>query len=798
MAGFVIRKVQSPSHPIAVSSGALSTAGNAADAPFQPSQASASLTLGTTELAEDFLLQLLTDDIGKPRAILETHPTLPNHRAIMTTLVPKFTLLPAHPEIVFIADQSGSMGGSKNQALVSALRVFLKSLPAGIRFNICAFGSRFKFLWPKSQAYNEGNVQMALDFVSSFSASYGGTELLKPIQAAFENHLGDLPLEVMLLTDGQVWQEQDVFRYINSQLHGEKKVEARVFALGIGSGVSNTLVDGVARAGNGFAQFVTEDENDLTDQKVMRMLKGALYAHTYDYEIEVHYGTDSREKDEVTCYDSDDFEIVEKVNECLKIGDKPEKANESSHINIPAETELQKAPKSFFDPNAQVDEPAKTEAKGADRYAHLPTIDTPKLLQAPATIPPLFPFSRTTIYLLLGPESAQKNVSSVTLRAKSVEGPLELNMPVHVVGGNGDVPTIHQLAARKAIQDLEGGRGWLQSATVGCDDEQLKKKYESRFDELVEREAVRLGEKFQVASKWTSFVSVGESGKDLEKAEHETVVDMPTRAVQESAAFTSAKRASPRAFHGPPTQRSAGSGYAGGGGFSAFAASPGGYLFRMASMAAPTLMASAQQSAPGSSVQFFGGGGLFGASAAPSGGMASTASAAFAPESALPTHEAEDSEEGNEDMGFGLFDGPLPPAKKSRTRQTARLSTGGQAPRKQLASKAARKFAPSIWSLTQVMHELISLQTFSGAWKLTQELLEMLGIEDAEGIAIASCTSDEAKATALAIAFLETKVKEKKDVWEMVVAKGRTWLGKDVKLGEEDLNQAIEEAAGYY
>ena len=32
----------------------------------------------------------------------------------------------------------------------------------------------------------------------------------------------------------------------------------------------------------------------------------------------------------------------------------------------------------------------------------------------------------------------------------------------------------------------------------------------------------------------------------------------------------------------------------------------------------------------------------------------------------------------------------------ARTHQTARKSTGGKAPRKQLATKAARKFAPSI------------------------------------------------------------------------------------------------------
>ncbi|KAK3723151.1 hypothetical protein LTR37_001874 [Vermiconidia calcicola] len=494
MANSAIRKVQSPSHPIAVSMGATSMSEGGNQSPFKPSQASATLTLGTTELADDFVLQLLIDDISKPQAVLEAHPELPNHRAIMTTLVPKFALEAAHPEIVFVADQSGSMQGSKNASLVSALKVFLKSLPLGVRFNICAFGSSFKFLWPKSQAYNEDNLNTAIVFADSFTASYGGTEILRPITAAFDQRLKDLPLEVMLLTDGEIWAEDAVFGYINEQIR-DKDVDARVFALGIGGDVSHTLVEGVARAGNGFAQFVTQNED--TDQKVIRMLKGALYAHTKDYELEVHYD----EKDGDKMSDEDDFEIVEKVNDCLKIADVPEDQKQQS------EQSSEPKAKSFFDDSAEVDKPPKGDSETTDRYAHLPKIDTPKILQAPNEIPPLFPFNRTTVYLLLGPDSAQKRATSVTLRAKSAQGPLELNIPVHCSNGEAGVATIHQLAARRAIQDLEEGRGWISAAKT-ADDTLVKTKYESRLDEIVERECVRLGEKFQVAGKWTSFVAV--------------------------------------------------------------------------------------------------------------------------------------------------------------------------------------------------------------------------------------------------------------------------------------------------
>lgn len=397
MAGSAIRKVQSPSHPIAVSMGELSTASQDSRAPFQASQASATLTLGTTELASDFILQLIIDNISTPKAILETHPIWQNQRAIMATFVPKFTLQLEHPEIVFIADQSGSMNGGKNIALISALKVFLKSLPLGVRFNICAFGNYFKMLWPRSQAYNQANVDKAISFVSAFTASYGGTEILPPIVATFKNRLKDLPLEVMLLTDGEIWNESDVFRFVTEQIH-DNKVDARVFALGIGADVSHTLVEGVARAGNGFAQFVAENED--IDPKVIRMLKAALYGHTDNYTLEVNY-KDERDQEKADSELDDEYEIIEKVNDYLKIDD-------PNARSLPSYEDNRKSAKSFFDPAANVDESHKT----SDRYAHLPSIETPKLLQAPATIPPLFPFNRSTFYLLLGPNTSQKKVCS--------------------------------------------------------------------------------------------------------------------------------------------------------------------------------------------------------------------------------------------------------------------------------------------------------------------------------------------------------------------------------------------------
>jgi hypothetical protein len=43
----------------------------------------------------------------------------------------------------------------------------------------------------------------------------------------------------------------------------------------------------------------------------------------------------------------------------------------------------------------------------------------------------------------------------------------------------------------------------------------IKDRYPGRFDDLVQGEAVRLGEQFQVAGKWCSFVAVASNDAEI-------------------------------------------------------------------------------------------------------------------------------------------------------------------------------------------------------------------------------------------------------------------------------------------
>lgn len=488
--GTSIRGIQSASHPIAVTVGRTSTMMDDDDL-FEPHLGSSTLALGSTELDKDFVIVVQAKGQDTPRALLETHPSLPNQRALMTTLIPKFNIPNEHPEIVFVVDRSGSMGG-KMHLVAEAVKVFLKSLPTGVKFNICSFGTGYSFLFEKSRTYDSTSVQIAMDLVQQdFDATYGGTEMLQPVQEVIKRRYKDVPLEVMLLTDGEIWDQEALFSTINEA----SKDNARFFTLGIGPAASSSLVEGIARGGRGFAQWVNDGER--MDKGIVRMLKAALTPHI-EYKLEVKY------KQSEPTEGDDDFELIESFEKSMKVVAKNNNAG-----SRPSGEGLKRNVISLFDPDTK-DEPTNP---AAERHDHLVEVLVPNVLQTPHDIPELYSHSRSTIYLLLGPDSTAATPTSVILCGTCKHGDLEVEIPVQEIGAG---TTIHQVAAKKAMQELEEGRGWLTKA-LDKTGQPLKTQHESQWDLMLEREAVRLGTTFQVGGKFCSFVAVQEDVSSSEK-----------------------------------------------------------------------------------------------------------------------------------------------------------------------------------------------------------------------------------------------------------------------------------------
>ena len=760
-----VTQIQSPSHPLTVIMGRTSSM---KEDIFQSNNASASLALETTSLDKDFVFVLSSKEQGTPKAMLETHPTLAGRRAVMATLVPKFNLPNIVPEIVFVVDRSGSMGG-KIKTLVEAMKVFLKSLPVnGIKFNICSFGSHYSFLFQQSKMYDQTTLDQALKNVASFDANFGGTEMLAPFRATYEQRFSDLPLEIMLLTDGQIWDQNALFDFINQQKN------ARVFSIGIGTGASTALVEGIARAGGGFAQFVAE--NEKMDKKIVRMLKGALTPHISDYTVEVEYEAVS-----------DGFEMVESSN-----------STKASSTSIASGT---KQPISLFDPTA---EEQSTNPPGG-RYDALPTVPTPSVIQAPHKISALYPFNRTTVYLLLD-QSSSTNPISLKLKGTSDAGPLELKIPIQDIGTG---VTIHQLAAKKTAHELEQGRGWLTTSKT-ADEMPLKSSNEGRWDLMVERECVRLGCEYGVAGKFTSFVAV-EKSQDGSEHRHDDVYQ--TAPYDAQADMLRAR--SIRGGGGPPP----GSGGLFGGvnprpvAMMAMRAAPSGpqssssaFGFSQAAVSAPPPpMATSLFGAPTGSHQsasfdqassyapstaaYTMSSGLFGATATQPHDSSSLSGSATASSYATPTAPPPKTS--------GLFGAPASGMKMMRQRMAQPFARSSKKKSRSAFLKASSDdddsegdFAGdddkvtvkpvSTMTTIEKMYKVIEGQKFDGSWTGEDDLWELLGVTQRE-VSEKFVYSDQKDrvliATVAAVAWLQFRVSSEEEVWEMVVEKAKAWLG---------------------
>ena len=66
-------------------------------------------------------------------------------------------------EFTFVIDWSGSMGGKPISVAKEALKLFVRSLPAGSYFNVFSFGSDFAKMFDQPQIYTQEILNLALE-----------------------------------------------------------------------------------------------------------------------------------------------------------------------------------------------------------------------------------------------------------------------------------------------------------------------------------------------------------------------------------------------------------------------------------------------------------------------------------------------------------------------------------------------------------------------------------------------------------------------------------------------------------
>lgn len=155
-------------------------------------------------------------------------------------------------EVVFVIDNSGSMGGTSIKQARASLIYGLDRLRDGDRFNIIRFDNTFSQLFPRSVAATQGNRSRAKAFVASLEAS-GGTEMLAPMAAALRDFGSGVDAgrsnelrQVVFLTDGAIGNEKQLLELI-----GAERGRSRVFMVGIGSAPNSYLMTRAAEVGRG-------------------------------------------------------------------------------------------------------------------------------------------------------------------------------------------------------------------------------------------------------------------------------------------------------------------------------------------------------------------------------------------------------------------------------------------------------------------------------------------------------------------------------------------------------------------
>lgn len=184
------------------------------------------------------------------------------------TLMPPKNLPEQHRprDVVFVLDRSGSMKGWKMVTARRALGRMVDTLDDRDRFHVYAFDTTVEAMpgRPLDCLIPATNKQRyrAIEYLSQINAR-GGTEMADPLlRAARALNKGSTVGRdrwIVLVTDGQVGNEDQILKHLSAELHG-----ARVFSVGIDRAVNESFLRRLGGIGGGDCELI-ESEDRLDD-----------------------------------------------------------------------------------------------------------------------------------------------------------------------------------------------------------------------------------------------------------------------------------------------------------------------------------------------------------------------------------------------------------------------------------------------------------------------------------------------------------------------------------------------------
>jgi Ca-activated chloride channel family protein len=227
----------------------------------------------------DFVLRIRTGDGSVATAVAAAEDAEGGEGTFALTLLPPAGADAVHPrDVVFVLDRSGSMAGWKMVAARRAVARMVDSLTGRDRFLLLAFDNLIETP-PEMGAGLQGAGDharfLAVDYLSRLEAR-GGTEMAAPLARALEvltGSGGDRPdgprdLALVLVTDGQVGNEDQILRLLAPRLGG-----VRIYTVGVDTAVNEGFLKRLAGLGGGAFELVeSEDRLDEVMDRVHRRI----------------------------------------------------------------------------------------------------------------------------------------------------------------------------------------------------------------------------------------------------------------------------------------------------------------------------------------------------------------------------------------------------------------------------------------------------------------------------------------------------------------------------------------------
>jgi Ca-activated chloride channel homolog len=183
-------------------------------------------------------------------------------------------------ELVFVLDTSGSMSGFPIEKAKETMKLAIDGLYPRDTFNLITFAGDTHVLFPAPVPATSENVRRAQAFLESRTGG-GGTEMMKAIRAALEPSDSQEHVRIVcFMTDGYIGNDMAILDEI------QKHPNARIFSFGIGSSVNRFLLDKMAEAGRGEAEFVAlNDDGSAAARRFHERVRNPLLT-----EISVDWG----------------------------------------------------------------------------------------------------------------------------------------------------------------------------------------------------------------------------------------------------------------------------------------------------------------------------------------------------------------------------------------------------------------------------------------------------------------------------------------------------------------------------